>query len=77
MAKVLCEVVQQEEIKNKLNIKNVDTVTLLLITQNQKVLKSRDVNEFSSLRFKLNLIEWYSKVDLIGKKSRVIIAKLK
>lgn len=67
----------KEEIKNKLNIKNVDTVTLLLITQNQKVLKSRDVNEFSSLRFKLNLIEWYSKVDLIGKKSRVIIAKLK
>ena len=35
---------------------------MLLITNNKKVLETKDFNNFKSLRFKLDLLEWYQYV---------------
>ena len=68
---------KKEEIKEALDINDVTTVTLLLITSNKRVLRERDINKFKSVRFKLNLIDWKSQIDLYRKESRIIIAELK
>ena len=54
-------------------IGEVDTITMLLVTDNTKVLKSKDISKFNSLRFKLNLLQWFKQVDELNFKKRIII----
>lgn len=54
-------------------IGEVDTVTMLLVTDNTKVLKSKDISKFNSLRFKINLLQWFKQVDELNLKKRIII----
>lgn len=67
----------KEEVKNNLGINNVECVTLLLITDNKRVIKNKNINKFTSLRFKLNLIDWQRQIDEYGKKANIIIAELR
>ena len=67
----------REEIKDKLGIDEVEGVTLLLITDNKRVIENRDISKFTSVRFKLNLIDWQRQIDEYGKKANIIIAELK
>ena len=54
-------------------IGEVDTITMLLVTDNSKVLKSKDISKFNSLRFKINLLQWFKQVDELNLKKRIII----
>ena len=65
----------KEEVKEKLDINDVETVTLLLITDNKTVWKDKNIIHFRSLRFKINLIEWNAKMNLLNLKSKIIIAR--
>lgn len=67
----------KEKIKDSLGIDYVEGVTLLLITDNKKVIKNRNINKFTSLRFKLNLIDWQRQIEEYGKKANIIIGELK
>lgn len=67
----------KREVEENLGIEDVKTVTLLLITNNKKVLKNRNIKEFKSLRFKLNLIDWQRQINEYGKNAKVIIGELK
>lgn len=67
----------KEKVKEKLQIDNVNTVTLLLITNNKSVIREGNINKFKSIRFKLNLIDWKSQIESYGKNAKIIIAELK
>lgn len=67
----------KERVKENLGIEDVKTVTLLLITNNKKVLQNKNIKEFKSLRFKLNLIDWQRQINEYGKNAKVIIGELK
>lgn len=67
----------KERVRENLGIKDVKTVTLLLITNNKKVLQNKNIKEFKSLRFKLNLIDWQRQINEYGKNAKVIIGELK
>lgn len=68
---------KKEEIRDELDINDVNAVTLLLITSNKSVLRDRNINKFKSVRFKLNLIDWKSQIELYKKNAKIIIAELK
>ena len=67
----------KEKVKEKLQIDDVNTVTLLLITNNKSVIREENINKFKSIRFKLNLIDWKSQIESYGKSAKIIIAELK
>ena len=59
----------------KTKIGEIETITLLLIIENNTVWKKENINLFQSLRFKLNLIEWYNSVLEMKYKPKIIIGK--
>ena len=67
----------KERIRKKLYIDDVNTVTLLLITNNKSVIRKENINEFKSFRFKLNLIDWKTQVESYGKNAKIIVAEIK
>lgn len=67
----------KEKVKESLGIEDVKTVTLLLITNNKKVLNNKNIKEFKSLRFKLNLIDWQRQINEYGREAKIIIGELK
>ena len=59
----------------KTKIGEIETITLLLIIENNTVWKKENINLFQSLRFKINLIEWYNSVLEMKYKPKIIIGK--
>lgn len=58
-------------------LKEVRKIVLLLLTDNKSVLRKKDLNEFRSLRFKLNLVEWINKVQEFNFEPEIIIGQNK
>lgn len=58
-------------------LREVRKIVLLLLTDNKNVLKNKDLNEFKSLRFKLNLVEWINKVQEFNFEPEIIIGQNK
>lgn len=62
-------------VKEMLHIEDTNKATLLLITQNKKVIASKDITKFDSLKFKIRLIEWEKFVREQKFEPKIIIAK--
>lgn len=60
-------------VKQELEIDDVSKVTLLLLITNITVLETKDLSQFRSLRFKLNMLDWYNRVERLNLIPRVII----
>ena len=62
--------------KTRLGIGDTNIATLLLLTENRNVIESGgDISKFKSLRFKLNLLEWFEKLKKNRFEGRIIIAQ--
>ena len=58
-----------------LNINNVEYVSLILVTENQTVLREQNISKYKSLGFKIKLINWYNFIIENKLKPKIVIAK--
>lgn len=65
-----------KQVKETLNIENVTTATLLLITANKEVIENENILYFDSWRLKINLIEWVRYVREQKMQPKIIIGKI-
>lgn len=65
----------KDKVKSKLGVEEVKQITLLFVTNQKRVWKKKDFNEFMSLKLKLGLIEWVDHIQLMGYTPRIIVAK--
>lgn len=62
-------------VKTLLGIGDTQNATLVFITNNQSVIRNKDISKFNSLRFKINILEWYNFVISNQFIPKIIIGK--
>lgn len=65
----------KRDVREKLGINKVEIISLILITDNQTVLREQDISKYESLSFKIKLINWYKYVVENKFIPKIIIAK--